>query len=155
MVNEKHISLSESQTILLGEEFAKKLKSGDTVAISGDLGTGKTEFIKGICRYFKIDEIVTSPTFSIINQYHAHSGKGDFPIYHIDLYRISKAEELENIGFSECVHSDKGIKLIEWAENANGSSPDYTYKVSILADDENEDMRHIKVEYQISEEEHA
>ncbi|MBL0322087.1 MAG: tRNA (adenosine(37)-N6)-threonylcarbamoyltransferase complex ATPase subunit type 1 TsaE [Ignavibacteria bacterium] len=62
-------SESESQTILQGEQFAADLQHGDIVALEGELGAGKTEFVKGICRFFAVEDLVTSPTFTIINQY--------------------------------------------------------------------------------------
>ncbi|MFA6570837.1 MAG: tRNA (adenosine(37)-N6)-threonylcarbamoyltransferase complex ATPase subunit type 1 TsaE [Bacteroidota bacterium] len=141
MENETIITKSIEETLTLGSQFANKLKPGDIVALSGDLGTGKTEFIKGICNFFKVEEIVNSPTFTIINQYNGRKKGVDIPIMHIDLYRIKSNKELINIGLNEQMHSDTMIKLIEWAENANGSLPPVTYKISICSPDNSESKR--------------
>lgn len=147
MINEHFVSKSEEETIQLGQEFAKKLHRGDSVSFYGDLGSGKTEFIKGICRQLKVDELVSSPTFTIINQYLGSLDNVEIPIYHIDLYRIKNHEELENIGFEECIHTHNGIKLIEWAQKANGDLPKKGYRVEIKTDQQDEDLRHIDISF--------
>lgn len=140
MEKEAFISNSEDQTVELGFRFAKKLKPGDTVAFFGTLGTGKTHFIKGICDFFKVEEIVVSPTFNIMNQYVGLFEGKELLIYHIDLYRIKKLDELDEIGFKECVYSNNSIKLIEWAEKAKDDLPEESYVVQIdfNPDEENE-----------------
>jgi len=148
MVNEHYISNSEIETISLGQEFGKKLKVGDSVSFYGDLGSGKTEFIKGICKQLKVHELVSSPTFTIINQYLGSLNNTEVPIYHIDLYRIKTHDELENIGFDECVHTQNGIKLIEWAEKASGDLPEDGYIISIKTDDNNDEKRVIDISFQ-------
>jgi tRNA threonylcarbamoyladenosine biosynthesis protein TsaE len=140
-------TFSEEETIKLGGEFAGRLLAGDVVAFYGDLGSGKTEFIKGICNYFKVGEIVTSPTFTIINQYSGIKDGEEIPIFHLDLYRIKKADELAEIGFNECVHSPGSIKLIEWSERANGQLPEDRYNIEINFDESNESERIIKIGY--------
>lgn len=148
MINDHYISNSEEETVLLGSEFAKKLQAGDMVSFYGDLGSGKTEFIRGICKQLKVNELVSSPTFTVINQYEGHLKNADVPIYHIDLYRIKSDEELENIGFDECIHTSDGIKLVEWAEKANGDTPSGCYKVTIRNDDDIDNRRSIDITYQ-------
>jgi tRNA threonylcarbamoyladenosine biosynthesis protein TsaE len=104
MAGEQHISSSEKETIMLGEQFAGELKRGDVVTLIGELGAGKTEFVKGVCNYFAVDDLVTSPTFSIINQYAGVFPEGDqIKIYHVDLYRIENPEQLAEIGFDDMV----------------------------------------------------
>ncbi len=142
---ENIFSKSENETVDLGKKFASKLSLGDTVAFYGDLGAGKTEFIKGICDYFKVKEIVTSPTFTIMNKYNGELDGEDFGIFHIDLYRIKDTKELSEIGFQDCVYSDNAIKLIEWAEKANSQLQDTNYNVKINFS-EDEDSREIKIE---------
>ncbi len=146
MLLEKIVSSSEQQTIELGKEFAKRLELGDVVAFFGDLGTGKTEFIKGICQYFKVEDLVTSPTFTIMNRYSGLNPDSEIAIFHIDLYRITKKEELGNIGFDECMYSPHSIKLVEWAENASGMLPKSIYSVRIVADPNDENKRYISIE---------
>lgn len=107
----KIITNNESETKKLGFEFAKTLKDGDIITLDGDLGAGKTVFTKGICEYFNVKDYVTSPTYTIVNEY-----KGDKDIFHFDIYRITDEEELYNIGFYEYLES-KAIKIVEWAVN--------------------------------------
>ena len=145
MKTENYITTSETETIELGKHFAERLMVGDTVALEGDLGSGKTEFIKGVCEYFNVDEIVTSPTFTIINQYSGEKQDKDISIYHIDLYRIKTKKEFDEIGFQDCIFSDNAIKLIEWAEKANGMLPDSRYVVEITPDDDSENKRSITI----------
>lgn len=145
METEKYITHSEEDTIELGIKFAERLLDGDTVGFFGDLGSGKTEFIKGICSYFDVEEIVTSPTFTIINQYFAKKNGEEFPIYHIDLYRIKDNKELEDTGFSECINAPVGLKLVEWAEKAKDYMPETWYKIEIRFGDDDENYRAITI----------
>lgn len=104
----EYISNSTEETIELGRKFSRELKTNDCVILEGELGSGKTHFIKGICKGFNINTDVISPTFSIINVY-----KGDQNIFHFDFYRIKNIDELYEIGFYEYLDSG-GIVLIEW-----------------------------------------
>jgi tRNA threonylcarbamoyladenosine biosynthesis protein TsaE len=138
-------SNSEEQTIAFGHDFASRLEVGDVVALYGELGAGKTEFVKGICSYFQVADIVTSPTFSIINQYNGETPQGEaLRIYHLDLYRIASTDELAGVGFDDCVFSHDAIKLVEWPERAEHMMPPH-YAVRINADTVNDDMRHIDI----------
>ena len=145
MKTEEFISFSEEETIALGSKFAERLNIGDSVALNGDLGSGKTEFIKGICNYFNVEDIVNSPTFTIINQYHGEKNKKEIHIYHLDLYRIKSTAELSEIGFGECLNSDEIIKLIEWAEKAGDIIYKWEYKVTLSISDEDENKRQIRI----------
>jgi len=104
------LSEKEEDTICLGKTIGKHLKPGDLVLLYGDLGAGKTTFIKGVAQGLKVDPqiYITSPTFSIINVY-----EGRYTIYHVDLYRLM-GEELEELGIWE--YLNQGILLIEWAD---------------------------------------
>lgn len=117
---------SEAETINIATEFAKTLKQGDIVALSGDLGAGKTAFTKGVARALgaQPDE-VASPTFTIVNQY-----DGDITLYHFDAYR------LENVNPDECDWMDDyffsdGVCLIEWAKNIEAVLPQGYIEVKI------------------------
>lgn len=138
---------SEEETIDLGFNFAQRLKAGDTISLYGDLGSGKTSFIKGVCNYFEVNEMITSPTFTIINQYFGNKDGDDIAIYHIDLYRIKSAKELEEIGFADCIYSEDAIKLVEWADRSYDMLPEIRYFINIETSEENEDDRIFKIKY--------
>ncbi|MBM2815497.1 MAG: hypothetical protein HW421_2259 [Ignavibacteria bacterium] len=146
MTSEQEITNSEEETINAGIRFAKKLHPGDTVALFGTLGSGKTEFIKGICHQFHVTDIVSSPTFTIMNQYTGSDKDSIFQIYHIDLYRIKNKLELAEIGFSECLDTKNAIKFIEWAEKANGMLPSKRFDVKIECDVDIENRRNLIIE---------
>ena len=112
--------------------FLKKTKGFHIYAFSGELGAGKTTFISAICGQLGVLEIVSSPTFSIIQQYKSDDGK---IIYHMDLYRLKSVEEAENAGVEDCLFSD-GISLVEWPENAPEIFPEKTVKcfLSVIPD---------------------
>lgn len=106
------ISSSESETRLFGRTIAKQLGKNSIVALHGDLGSGKTTFVKGVVEELTqiSDREIQSPTFTYLNIYN-----GPFPIYHFDLYRLKDAEAFLRLGFTDYLH-DGGICLIEWAE---------------------------------------
>ncbi|MBU3742842.1 MAG: tRNA (adenosine(37)-N6)-threonylcarbamoyltransferase complex ATPase subunit type 1 TsaE, partial [Candidatus Kapabacteria bacterium] len=108
-------SMSEDETIAIGQQFATNLHVGDVVALYGELGAGKTEFVKGICAHFNVSDIVTSPTFTIINQYGGQTSDGmPMRLYHVELYRIESDRELAEVGFDDCVFAHDAVKLVEW-----------------------------------------
>jgi tRNA threonylcarbamoyladenosine biosynthesis protein TsaE len=127
----------EEQTIQIGEHFATRLHRGDVVVLKGDLGAGKTEFVKGICRFLAVDDLVTSPTFSIINQYAGQSPEGEIlKIYHVDLYRVEKPGDLVEVGFDDMVFAHDAIKLVEWPENAGALLPESYWSVTLEQPDD-------------------
>lgn len=103
------ISDSSAMTFKFGSDFAATLQRGDILALSGDLGAGKTHFVKGLAKGLGFEGAVTSPTFTLIHEY-----LGKLPIYHIDFYRLETIREAENIGLDEYLTPD-GITAIEWA----------------------------------------
>ncbi len=147
MEHHYHITHTKTETLDLAKEFAATLMAGDVVALYGDLGAGKTEFVRGICEYFHVGDIVSSPTFTIINSYEGvmPPDEEELKLYHLDLYRINSTKELQEIGFDECLAAQDSIKLIEWAEKANGSLPRKRYSVIFTLDDKEEDMRKIEI----------
>ena len=109
------ISKSEKDTLSIARKIAKNLKDGDIFLLNGDLGAGKTVFVKGIVEALGGDKnLVTSPTFTIINRYNV----GDNFINHFDLYRLKNIEELYNLGVEEYIYSND-ISFIEWPERAD------------------------------------
>ena len=122
------ISTSEQQTQEIALEYAKTLKEGDVVVLSGGLGAGKTAFTKGLAKYFGLDG-VTSPTYAYLNVY------GD-KLYHYDCYRLSCGEDAERLGLTD-YFGGNNICVIEWAENIEDALPDVYKTVKIERIDEN------------------
>ncbi|MDH4226952.1 MAG: tRNA (adenosine(37)-N6)-threonylcarbamoyltransferase complex ATPase subunit type 1 TsaE [Deltaproteobacteria bacterium] len=125
----KTVTNSVEETEALGEEFARGLKPGSVVALYGELGAGKTAFVRGIAKGLKVEANVKSPSFTIINEYKG----GSLPLYHIDLYRLEGKESIEHLGLEEYVYSN-GVCVIEWAERAEHVLPENAVKVVLLYD---------------------
>jgi tRNA threonylcarbamoyladenosine biosynthesis protein TsaE len=105
------ISHSPAETESLGERFGKAAQSGQVFTLSGDLGAGKTQFVRGLARGLGIAGRVHSPTFTLVNEY----GGGRLKLFHLDLYRLETAEQILNAGIEEYLAPD-GLSVIEWAE---------------------------------------
>jgi len=120
---------SADETIRLGESFASHLLRGSVVALYGDLGAGKTQFVKGVCRAFGVRTAVSSPTFVLLNRYDGvgHDG-GEILLYHLDCYRVTSLNEIYDIGYEEIINGNE-ICLIEWAEKVEGLLPERRYDV--------------------------
>lgn len=130
---EEFISKSAEDTLKIAKDFADSLSVGDIVLLNGDLGAGKTVFVKGVTDKFSNGKAVAvSPTFLIVNVYDTTP-----PIYHFDLYRIDSVSELDNIGAEEYLYGD-GISFVEWPERAEGYFPRSAIKVSITKNGDNE-----------------
>lgn len=119
------ISHGERQTIRLGARLAPFLQPGDVLALSGELGTGKTRWVQGVCQGLNVTGIVNSPTFTLVNEY-----RGRLPVYHIDLYRLADAAEALTFGLDDYLYGN-GVTLIEWAERAAGFLPDNYLSVEL------------------------
>ncbi len=132
----KLISGSAGETLKLGEKIGKSLKSGDTVALYGGLGSGKTVFAKGIAKGLGIKDEVVSPTFTLLKIY-----KGNHELYHFDLYRIEDEQELYHIGFYDYVGKD-GVCVIEWAEHAK----EIPQCIKVFLEGSGDDKRTINIE---------
>lgn len=113
------ISSSPEETFRHGAEFAKTTGPGEIVSFTGPLGSGKTQFIKGICSAFGVTDPVNSPTFIIVNEYEGSFKGKPLRICHFDLYRIVSESELDGIGIEDYA-TDESLCLVEWAENASG-----------------------------------
>jgi tRNA threonylcarbamoyladenosine biosynthesis protein TsaE len=112
------ISHSEAQTRRLGARLATLLNPGDVLALVGELGSGKTRWVQGVCQGLEVTDPVVSPTFTLVNEY-----QGRWPVYHIDLYRITDSAEMLTFGLEEYLYGS-GISLIEWADRAEDFLPD-------------------------------
>ncbi len=114
-------SASVKLTIHYGKLLASCLEPGDVIILSGDLGAGKTHFVKGVAEGLGILEMVTSPTFNIVVEYQGMTGDGlPVTLYHLDLYRLDNAAELEDIDYYGILESD-GISVIEWGDKFSES----------------------------------
>ena len=139
MVKFEYISHSEKETIDFACNLAKKLNLGDIIVLNGDLGAGKTKFTEGILKYFGLDKEVSSPTFTIVNEYNAK----DFNIYHFDVYRFSSPDEFYAIGGED--YFSQGICIIEWGKIIEPCLPPEYIEIDFEKLDENDNFRLFKI----------
>ena len=136
----KVVTHSPEETRALGERLAGTLGPGTVVAFTGDLGAGKTAFISGMARGLGIEERVTSPTFTIVNEYEG----GRLPLFHFDMYRLGSADELFHIGWEDYL-ARGGVCGVEWRENVAEAIEDDAVRVDIArGEDENSRVIHIE-----------
>jgi len=126
------ISHSAAETFEFGRQLAEKLQAGDVLALTGELGSGKTCLVKGIAAGLGVTQEVTSPTFTIIHEYRG----GRLPLVHVDLYRLDKLSEAVNIGIEDYLNGP-GVTVIEWAERIESLLPANTPHVRLSIVDEN------------------
>lgn len=136
----EYLSHSETETEAAGQALAAKLRPGDVVAYRGDLGAGKTAFTRGLARGLGCHGRVTSPTFTIVNEY-----EGPTPLFHFDLYRLGGEEELWDIGWEDYL-ARNGVCAVEWSEIAPGALPENTVYVTLRRRPGVEEEREILVE---------
>lgn len=113
-----HIAMTEAELVQWGEALGRAARPPLTVALTGDLGAGKTTLVKAICRGAGVEEPVTSPTFALVHEYTGTLGK----VYHLDLYRLSTPDELTAIGWDDLM-SASALLLVEWADRAGDRLP--------------------------------
>ena len=130
---------SAAETELLGARLAELLRPGDVIALRGGLGAGKTAFTRGLARGLGIEEAVTSPTYTIVNEY----PQGRLPLFHFDMYRLRDAEELFDLGWEDYLDRS-GVCAVEWSENVWEALED-PIVVSIERDPDDEEVRHITI----------
>ncbi|NLP31421.1 MAG: tRNA (adenosine(37)-N6)-threonylcarbamoyltransferase complex ATPase subunit type 1 TsaE [Clostridiales bacterium] len=139
-MTKKIISKSEKQTEELGLKLAEELKPGTVIALIGDLGSGKTALTKALAKGLGIEEQVTSPTFTIIQEY---SG-GRLPLYHFDVYRLEGEEDMYELGYEDYFYGD-GVCVVEWADRIKELLPKNTIYINIdYGSQENERIYNIK-----------
>ena len=122
----EYTSNSPGQTEEIGAALAAELKPGAVLAFTGDLGAGKTAFVRGLARGLGIAERVTSPTFTIVNEYEG----GRLPLFHFDMYRLGSSEELFDIGWEDYL-ARGGVCAVEWSENIADALEESCIKVDI------------------------
>ena len=133
------VSHSTQETEQFGEEVAKSLRGGDVLAFTGSLGMGKTAFTRGLARGLGCRGRVTSPTFTIVNEY-----DGKTPLFHFDMYRLGSSDELFDIGWDSSL-ARGGVCAVEWSERVSDALPDDTIYVDIARGEEDENTRTITV----------
>ena len=128
-----HISHSPAETLALGEQYGRVVESGLVIGLSGDLGAGKTQFVKGLARGLGITARVHSPTFALVNSYTG----GRLPLFHLDLYRLETPQQIAAAGLEDYL-SPVGVTVIEWAERWFGDcAPSLTWvQIDVLSETE-------------------
>lgn len=134
-----YLTNGPEETEALGERLARRLEAGAVVAYTGDLGAGKTAFTRGLARGLGIEDAVTSPTYTIVNEY-----PGKIPLFHFDMYRLSSSEDLFDIGWEDYL-ARGGVIAVEWSERVEDVLED-ALKVVIHRDPECDDGRCITIE---------
>ena len=140
MENYIYNSKSENDTKKLAIKMASMLKKGDLIVLCGELGSGKTKFTEGFLTYFGLENEISSPTFTIVNEYK----KDDINIYHFDVYRLEDSSEFYAIGGEE--YFENGICLIEWGELIEDALPNEYIKIDFSRDDSNENERILNIQ---------
>ena len=130
---------SADETQALGQKLASRLAPGDVIAYFGDLGAGKTAFTRGLAQGLGITDPVTSPTYTIVNEYLS----GRIPLFHFDMYRLSSSDELFDIGWEDYL-SRGGVCAVEWSEKVEDALQD-AIRVTIEKDADEPDTRHITI----------
>ena len=138
-MNKTYICRDLSATQAAAGELAATLKGNEVVAFFGDLGAGKTTFIRALCQALGVEDEVTSPTFAMVHEYHS----GPFPIYHFDMYRVDGEDSLFSTGYYD--YLDNGLMLIEWSENIESLLPSDAIRL-YLTYGEREGERSIRME---------
>ena len=135
----EYLSHSAEETEAIGEALGRQLRGGSVVAYRGGLGMGKTAFTRGLARGLGCRGRVTSPTFTIVNEYN-----GATPLFHFDMYRLEDEDALFDIGWDDYLERG-GVCAVEWSENVESALPADTVYVTIRRDEDHEDWRHITV----------
>jgi len=140
VVNYLFNSKSENDTLTFAKKFARKLNKKDVIVLSGDLGSGKTKFTEGILSFFGLENEISSPTFTIVNEY----CKDDIKIYHFDVYRLEDSSEFYEIGGDE--YYENGICIIEWGEIIEDALPADYIKIDFSRNLEDENSRTLNIQ---------
>ena len=134
-----YISKNEKDTINFAKNFASKLDKNSIIVLNGDLGSGKTKFAQGILEFFNLGDEISSPTFTIVNEYKNEK----ITIYHFDLYRLNNEDDFFDIGGDE--YFGKGICIIEWGNIIQSILPSNTIFINFEKDDKDENIRKLNI----------
>ena len=126
----RFVSSSPEETISIGWDLAKFLKEGSVLAIRGPLGAGKTCLVKGIARFFAVEEEITSPTYTIVSEYQGKINENPLAFYHIDAYRLRGDDDFYALGGEEYLFG-RGISVVEWSERIPNCLPANAWRVDI------------------------
>ena len=121
-----YVTDSVIETERIAEQLGRTLSGGETVLLSGEMGAGKTHFVKGLAVGLEISDVITSPTFALHNSY-----TGRLTLNHFDFYRIDDSSEVEVLGLNEFFYDDRGVSVIEWGENIADLIPANSIRVTI------------------------
>jgi len=135
----EYISYSEADTVKIGKTLAANLEPGTVVAMYGDLGSGKTAMVRGMAQGLGLNARVSSPTFTIVNEY-----LGEIPLFHFDMYRLGDADELFEIGWEDYIQRG-GICAVEWSENVEEAF--YSDTVRVYFEKLDDTTRRIRIEF--------
>ena len=133
-------SKNEKDTKNFAKSIASHLDKNDVIVLTGDLGSGKTKFVEGILSHFGLENEISSPTFTIVNEYEKNKTK----LYHFDVYRLEDSSEFYEIGGEE--YFENGICLIEWGELIQDALPKEYLHITFSKDDNNENLRILKID---------
>ena len=136
----RYISHNENETKKLAVQIASKLNIGDIIVLTGELGSGKTKFTEGFLTYFGLENEISSPTFTIVNEYK----KDNINIYHFDVYRLEDSSEFYAIGGDE--YFENGICLVEWGELIQDALPNEYIKINFSRDESYENERVLNIQ---------
>ena len=135
----KTITNNEKETLDFGKKLGSLLKKGDTIVLTGELGSGKTKLTEGVLTYYGLESEISSPTFTIVNEYI----KDDINIFHFDVYRLEDSSEFYAIGGEE--YFENGICIIEWGEIIEDALPKEYIHISFERDDTNDNLRILNI----------
>ena len=139
-MNYTYKSFSSDDTLNFAKNLASKLQKKDVIVLTGELGSGKTKFVEGILSYFNLEDEISSPTFTIVNEY----SKDDIKIYHFDVYRLEDSSEFYEIGGDE--YYENGICIIEWGEIIEDALPNDYIKIDFSRNLDDENSRTLNIQ---------
>lgn len=138
-MNYTYKSFSSDDTLNFAKNLASKLQKKDVIVLTGELGSGKTKFVEGILSYFNLEDEISSPTFTIVNEYKTTK----FPIFHFDVYRLSDVSEFYEIGGENILIMEL---FIEWGELTSDALPSWFLHITFEKDSKNEDLRILNIQ---------
>lgn len=139
----KFTSNSELDTINFAKNLASKLQPKDVIVLTGNLGSGKTKFTEGILTFFGLENEISSPTFTIVNEYIKENLNGNINIYHFDVYRLEDSSEFYEIGGEE--YFENGICIIEWGELIEDALPNEYIQIEFEKNQDDENSRILNI----------